>query len=1202
MKGFSTIHLMALLLMLQASTIRAQEMHAAWWHSGSDSVRGIHTDSMQLFIRTHQLKPAKTVRTAVIDGGFDCKHPFIQATLTDTLGWNFLGNAQGASFDRAGTESFREFKRLYPKYKTTTDASTVADTAEYAYYKQMAREIHIQSYLLMAMNQAYTWKAVSFVDSLMRKAYPDQATTLGQLYEIDLEDTTGVAAPLEVTLAHCIRYTKDTPWDSIVQRLRHDYELSHKRVESLDTDDDPHHKLGNDFLDFAHLDYGNTHTEGTAYHGTMVCGLIADMMRLADAKGEVMPIRAIPDGDEYDRDVKAALHYAVDHGAKVVNMSFGKYRSPHAEEVQEAIAYALEHDVLLVMSAGNFGTDNDVRPIHPRPFNPQDGGRWPHMLVVAASDHTGRRAGMSCHGQHSVDITAPGIDITSCCEDNGYDTQNGTSLSAPIVSGLAMAIRTYFPDLTAADVKRVIVETTCDSLVDAGRAFARAWKESRHGDGLFLQAERMNSLPIDSLMPGRNLQVDNLQGHPRYLYYSCEEEGTEGTVHYLFDLKKGTPIRLFARKDMKYLSELHITADRRALAFRWRSQPMQYDWHTQQLTPSTDTLPARDGRRMRHTDYSRNYSTDSLYYMSARGHHLWLFDAVKGDSIRLSEEAAHYNSFAIGGSGSTDRIKDGEATAPIGQWIGNTHRYLVVREDKRSVGTLSLVNSLTQPRPKVETYKFAMPGDTAVSRFHTYLADADTRTMQELSLTTHADDIIDLPRLGRIKQEGNSAWVLRKSRYQDTITLWRIDAEKGEARPIITECTPPHLCEQLFNFQPILGGKEVIWWSERNGRGQYFLYDGNGQLKHALTPSDMVAGQIVRIDTTARRMIVEGYGRENKDYSPSYRYYYNVRLDGKGITCLTPLPGDHEIQADAAGRWIADHCSRMDMPPVHTLYDMQGRKLYTLAACNDSGLKKAGRNLPKVVSVTAADGQTPLWGLVYTPWWMADGDRLPIISNPYPGPHTDLIPESFQMEEGGNQLLADLGFVVISFSYRGSTPLRGHDFYIHGYQNLRDYALADDMAAIRQVARMMPQADTTRVGIYGHSGGGFMATAALLTHPEFYRVAVAASGNHDNNIYLKWWGETFHGRGHIPTNMELAPRLEGRLLLIHGDMDNNVHPASTLRMADALIKAGKRFDMLILPGKDHGLGDRYYENTISYYMLEHLAGRQMNHTDILHHK
>ena len=1203
MKGLLAIRQMALILLLLAiSNLQAQNMSDAWWHTDSDSARSIHTDSMQLFIRSHQLKPARTVRTAVIDGGFWCDHPFIQATLTDTLGWNFLGNASGQSFDRAGTEAFREFKRLYPKYKHTTDASTVADTAEYAHYKQMAREIHIQSYLLMAMNQAYTWQAVSFVDSLMKKAYPGQSPTLEQLFEIDIKDTTGITAPLEVTLTHCLRYGKETPWDSIVERLRHDYELSSKRVASLDTDDDPHHKLGNDFLDFAHLHYGNTHTEGTPYHGTMVCGLIADMMGMADAKGQLIPIRAIPDGDEYDRDVKAALHYAVDQGAKVVNMSFGKYHSPHAEEVQEAIAYALEHDVLLVMSAGNFGTDNDLRPIHPRPFNPKDGQRWPHMLVVAASDHSGQRAGMSCYGQASVDLMAPGIGITSCCDNGSYDIQNGTSLSAPIVAGLAMAIRSYFPDLKAADVKRVILATAADSLVDAGRAFTRAWKESRYGDGLFLQAERMNRLPIDSLMPGRTLQADGLQGHPRYLYYARQEENTEGTVHYLFDLKKRTPIRLFARKDMKYLSDLHITADGHALAFRWKREPMQYDWHTQKLTASTDTLPTRKEHTLRRADYSRNYSADSLFYMSARGHDLWLFDIRSGDSTRLSADGVHYNSFAMGGSSTTDRIKAGQPSSPIGQWIGRTHRYLAVREDKRSVGTLTLVNSLSHPRPTAETYKFAMPGDTAVSHFRTYLVDADTRTMQELQLTRRADDIIDLPRLGRLKQEGNSAWVLQKTRYQDTVTLWRIDAEKGEARPVITECTPPHLCEQLFNFQPILGGKEVIWWSERNGRGQYYLYDGEGRLKHTLTPPDMVAGQIVRIDTAARRIIMEGYGRENPDYSPSYRYYYSVRLDGKGVTCLTPLPGDHEIQADRDGRWLLDHCSRMDMPPVHTLYDMKGHALSTLAVCSDSALRKAGRNLPQVVRVTAADGRTPLWGLVYTPWWMQTGDRLPIISNPYPGPHTDLIPENFQMEEGGNQLLSDLGFVVISFSYRGSTPLRGHDFYTHGYQNLRDYALADDMTTIRQVARMIPQADTTRVGIYGHSGGGFMATAALLTHPDFYRVAVAASGNHDNNIYLKWWGETFHGRGPIPTNMELAPRLEGRLLLIHGDMDNNVHPASTLRMADALIRAGKRFDMLILPGKDHGLGDRYYENTINYYMLEHLAGRRMNHTDILHHQ
>lgn len=1199
--------LISTLIILQAflqsgSALKAQKLPDTWWSTSTDSVCGIHSDSVFFFIQKQGLKPQDAVRIAVIDGGFDCSHPAIHATLADTLGWNFLGNARGESFDRAGTEAFREFKRLYPKYKAVTDISAVADTAEFSYYSRMAREIHIQTYLLMAMNQAYTWEAVAVVDSLMRLHYPNGGASLGDLKEIELDDTTGVMQPIQVTMMHCMRYSEETPWDSIVNNVRSEYELSHKRVLSLDTDDDPHHRVGNDFLAFDSLHYGNANVEGTPYHGTMVCGLVAEMMRQAGATGTLIPIRAIPEGDEYDRDVKAAIHYAVDCGAKVINMSFGKKLSPHAEQVQEAIAYAKAHDVLLVMSAGNFGTNNDLHPIFPRPFNPAGGERWPHMLVVGASGKDGHRASISCYGQKSVDVYAPGMEIASSCPEGKFDTQNGTSLSAPIVAGLAMAIRSYFPDLKAQEVRNVIIETAADSLVHAGRAFARAWQMSRYGDGLFLQAERMNHLPTDSLLPNLSIQTDDLLGHPRYLYFTRLDSIGGNTVHYLFDLKKKQPIRLFSRKDMKYLSDLHITADGRALAFRWKQEPMQYNWHDQQLTASTDTLEGKANKWQLRGSYNRNYSADSLYYVSAIGHNLWLYDTTKGDSLQLTTDGAHFCSFTLSGNSNAEHVKEGKAGAPIGHWIGQTHRYLAVCEDKRAVGSLSLVNSLAEPRPTVETYKFAMPGDTGVSVFRTFLLDADTHALKQLPLTSQKDDIIDLPRLGSFKQEGDQAWLLQKSRYQDTITLWRIDGRTGEADAFIKEPTLPHLCEQLFNFQPILGGKELIWWSERNGKGQYFLYDEKGKLKCTLTPPDMVAGQIMRIDTLERRMIIEGYGRENTAYSASYRYYYSVRLDGKGITCLTPLPGDHEIRIGKSGTWIVDRCSRMDMPPVHTLYDMKGHALSTLAACNDSAFRQTGRNLPQVVKVTAADGQTPLWGIVYTPWWMKADDRLPIVSNPYPGPHTDLIPENFQTEEDGNQMLADLGFVVLSFSYRGATPLRGKDFYTHGYQNLRDYALDDDMATIRQIAQMYPQADTTRVGIYGHSGGGFMATAALLTHPEFYKVAVAASGNHDNNIYLKWWGETFHGRGHIPTNLELAPNLKGKLLLIHGDMDNNVHPANTIRMAQALIKAGKRFDMLILPGKDHGLGDKYYTNTINYYMLEHLAGRQINHTDILLHK
>ncbi len=251
----------------------------------------------------------------------------------------------------------------------------------------------------------------------------------------------------------------------------------------------------------------------------------------------------------------------------------------------------------------------------------------------------------------------------------------------------------------------------------------------------------------------------------------------------------------------------------------------------------------------------------------------------------------------------------------------------------------------------------------------------------------------------------------------------------------------------------------------------------------------------------------------------------------------------------------------------------------------------------------AADSVTSLYGVVYLPFDLDTTKKYPIISSVYPGPQIDLVPTAFFVDDNYNQSLAQLGFVVVNFAYRGSSPYRGRDFYAYGYGNLRDYPLDDDYSVIRQIGEMLPFADTTRVGIYGHSGGGFMTATAMMTRPDFYKAGVAASGNYDNNIYTQWWGETFHGVSErksqdgtvefvcdVPGTCELAGNLKGNLLLITGDMDNNVHPASTIRLADALIKAGKHFDMMIIPGADHGLGDKYYVNLIRLYFAEHLLG------------
>ena len=352
----------------------------------------------------------------------------------------------------------------------------------------------------------------------------------------------------------------------------------------------------------------------------------------------------------------------------------------------------------------------------------------------------------------------------------------------------------------------------------------------------------------------------------------------------------------------------------------------------------------------------------------------------------------------------------------------------------------------------------------------------------------------------------------------------------------------------------------------------------------------------MRIDTLERKVVLEGYGKED-GVNPHYRFFYEARFDGKApARLLTPGNGHHSIKFSPTGRYIEDTWSRMDMAPCRQIMDRKGKVKCSLPSADASALLEKGWRYPEVISLKAADGKTDLWGVVYTPLNIEEGRKYPIISSVYPGPQDDQVPQSFYFDENDNQTLAQRGFVVINFSYRGSGPLRGKDFHCYGYGNLRDYPLDDDYAVIRQIAEKYPFADSTKVGIYGHSGGGFMTVAAMLERPDVYKVGVAASGNHDNNIYRQQWAETFHGVRHagecfkcqVPTNMEKAGNLKGKLLLITGDVDNNVHPAGTYRLVDALIKKNKRFDMMVFPGKDHALGGKYYVDLIHDYFSEHL--------------
>lgn len=597
-------------------------------------------------------------------------------------------------------------------------------------------------------------------------------------------------------------------------------------------------------------------------------------------------------------------------------------------------------------------------------------------------------------------------------------------------------------------------------------------------------------------------------------------------------------------------------------------------------------------------------SPDSTYTMLGSGYDLYLRENATGKVRRVTTDGTkkipHTTKFTA------DTL---EKTAS-GFWLGN--RYLQFIFDNSGVKEAALINSLAEGRPTFDIFKMPMPGDSGVRRYKILWYNPETDEVRYLPIDKYPDQTVDI-NYGYTPQR---VFFTRKSRPGDYIDLCRINVPDGTVTELISEECKPHINLTLFSYRVFDGDRRILWWSERTGFGNYYLYDGEGRFLNRVTNGEtLVAGMINRIDTIGNAIVFEGYGNR-PGISPYYKMYYRASLDGSSQTLLTPEDASHDLQLSPDGKYAIDRFSRIDLSPRLKALRMDAPgKGHTVDSVDTSRLRAAGWRPPHRFTVSAADDSTQLWGIMYVPSNFDPKAKYPIISNVYPGPQDDQIPQGFYIDDNYNQSLAELGFVVITSPSRGSSPLRGHDFYNFGHGSLRDYPLADDKHTIETLAATRPWIDLDRVGIYGHSGGGFQTAAAMMTYPEFYKTGVAASGNHDNNIYIQWWAEAFHGveqstdsvsgktafTCNVPTNAELAPNLRGDLLLITGDVDKNVPPSNTYRLADALIRAGRRFDMFILPGKDHGVQCPYYYNLIRYYFVEHLLNPQNRHNDIINH-
>ena len=549
-------------------------------------------------------------------------------------------------------------------------------------------------------------------------------------------------------------------------------------------------------------------------------------------------------------------------------------------------------------------------------------------------------------------------------------------------------------------------------------------------------------------------------------------------------------------------------------------------------------------------------------------------------------------------------------------WARDSKKFALVRRDSRKVEKLWVINALANPRPTLETYAYAMPGDAHIPQPQLEVFDVATKSRTVLKTDLWKDQSLQIEverptARAREHEHTEPLWVgpgsdklyfNRISRDLHRVDLCVADLTTGESKPLIQERMNVYI--ETKPVRVISSSGELIWWSERDGWGHYYLYDSAGNLKSQITHGEFVAEDVSWVDEKGRALYLTASGHEDGE-NPYNMHFYRANLDGSGMKLLGAGDGSHAVNMADSGRYFIDTGSRVDTAPKSVLYDAQGTVLMPLETVDMAPLVAAGFKFPEPFTVKADDGVTDLYGVMYKPFDFDPAKKYPIIEYVYPGPQTEQVTQVFTPLRNDRMMLANFGFIVIEVGNRGGNPHRSKWYHTYGYGNLRDYGLADKKRAVEELAARFPFIDIERVGIWGHSGGGFMTAAAMLNYPDFFKVGVSESGNHENNVYNNTWSEKHHGLKEvtgkdgnvtfeysIDKNSELAKNLKGHLLLSTGDIDNNVHPSNTYRLVDALIRANKRFDMIVLPGQRHGYTTAadYFRWMRADYFCKYLLG------------
>lgn len=598
-------------------------------------------------------------------------------------------------------------------------------------------------------------------------------------------------------------------------------------------------------------------------------------------------------------------------------------------------------------------------------------------------------------------------------------------------------------------------------------------------------------------------------------------------------------------------------------------------------------------------------SPDGLKGAFVREHNLWVRDLTTGVETQLTTDGVRDFGYATDNAGWT------KSDRPVVLWSPDSRKLTTFQHDARGVGEMYLVTT-NVGHPTLEAWKYPLPEDSVIFRIERVVIHLDGPRVVRLQMppdqhrSTICDHIVCRGQYSDIEwsADGRQLAFVSSSRDHKEARLRVADPETGAVREVLEERVETFF-ESGFNrvnWHVLQRSNEVIWFSQRDDWGHLYLYDlGSGELKRQITSGDWNVLQLLHVDEDARRLYFTGAGREPGD--PYFQYFYSVGMDGGAVTLLTPDSANHTVTLSPSSRYFVDSWSTPVEAPVTVVRDMRGRETVALEEADISRLVEHGWKPPMPFVVKARDGETDLHGLMYTPTSLDPARKYPVVNYLYPGPQTGSVgSRSFNAARRDHQALAELGFIVVELDAMG-TPMRSKSFHAAYYGNMGDNGLPDQVTGIQQLGDRYPWMDLDRVGIWGHSGGGFASTAGILRYPEFYKVAVSQAGNHDNRNYEDDWGEKWQGLLEVypdgttnydnQANQLVAGNLKGKLLLAHGTMDSNVPPYNTLVVVDALIEANKDFDLIMMTNRRHGFATEPYMQRRRWdYFVKHLLGAE----------